>query len=354
MELHPDKNRHRIEEATRLFSEIQGAYQVLSDPHERSWYDSHKNQILGDDEYGEEAASNGVSVSSLMKYFTAYSDFSDSEYGFYATYRTLFELIEKEEQDSLTFDSESVAPEIQSKHNVIPDYTSFGNSTSTYQGLLYNKHKEPTSLEDFYNKFLSFSTVKSFRWHDTYNLRQAPDRRTRRMMEKDNKKARIEPRLEYNDCIRNLASFIKKRDPRVLAFNRQEEARQRQREKEILAHKKKMHLEKKEKIKNYQEPEWSRIDEHLLDVSYNSSDEEYISYSNSKKQVRGDPDEEEMNEEGDIEVDSNENDDGEDENIYDDGYYQDELFCVACNRLFKSAQQVIFSVFTQFALSIFL
>ena len=34
---HPDKNSHRIEEAQERFKEIQNAYEILSDPHERAW-----------------------------------------------------------------------------------------------------------------------------------------------------------------------------------------------------------------------------------------------------------------------------------------------------------------------------
>jgi hypothetical protein len=34
---HTDKNRHRLEEAESVFKEIQNAYEVLSDKHERAW-----------------------------------------------------------------------------------------------------------------------------------------------------------------------------------------------------------------------------------------------------------------------------------------------------------------------------
>ena len=33
-----DKNQHRLEEADERFKEIQNAYEVLSDKHERAWY----------------------------------------------------------------------------------------------------------------------------------------------------------------------------------------------------------------------------------------------------------------------------------------------------------------------------
>jgi curved DNA-binding protein CbpA len=41
-----DKNPHRLEEAEERFKRIQQAYEVLSDPQERSWYDAHREAIL--------------------------------------------------------------------------------------------------------------------------------------------------------------------------------------------------------------------------------------------------------------------------------------------------------------------
>jgi DnaJ family protein A protein 5 len=32
--LHPDKNMHRVEEATQKFAQVQAAYEILSDPDE--------------------------------------------------------------------------------------------------------------------------------------------------------------------------------------------------------------------------------------------------------------------------------------------------------------------------------
>ena len=44
--LSPDKNQDRPDEAADRFKEIQNAYEILSDKHERAWYDSHRDAIL--------------------------------------------------------------------------------------------------------------------------------------------------------------------------------------------------------------------------------------------------------------------------------------------------------------------
>lgn len=43
---HPDKNISNEEDAKQKFQLIQQAWEVLSDPQERAWYDKHRDQIL--------------------------------------------------------------------------------------------------------------------------------------------------------------------------------------------------------------------------------------------------------------------------------------------------------------------
>src|ERR1700761_4035429 len=87
LELHPDRNYGNVEHATRLFSEVQTAYEVLSDPQERAWYDSHKDVLLR----GDQGASDGSQefsynirmttaqeVLKLMLRFNGRLDYSDS------------------------------------------------------------------------------------------------------------------------------------------------------------------------------------------------------------------------------------------------------------------------------------
>jgi DnaJ family protein A protein 5 len=48
LQFHPDKVRDSasVEEATEKFRTIQEAYEVLSNPQERAWYDRHRNSLL--------------------------------------------------------------------------------------------------------------------------------------------------------------------------------------------------------------------------------------------------------------------------------------------------------------------
>lgn len=52
MKLHPDKNQDDPL-AKEKFQELNEAYEVLKNPNDRAWYDSHKDQILLGDDYGE-------------------------------------------------------------------------------------------------------------------------------------------------------------------------------------------------------------------------------------------------------------------------------------------------------------
>lgn len=88
---------------------------------------------------------------------------------------------------------------------------SFGYSTWAW--ATSNKDKVDTASA-FYSVWINFATSKEFEWTEPWNLSDAPDRRVRRLLEKENKKARDEARREFNDTIRALARFIRKRDPR--------------------------------------------------------------------------------------------------------------------------------------------
>ncbi|MBN3273153.1 DJC21 protein, partial [Polyodon spathula] len=74
---HPDKNLDNAEEAAEQFKLIQAAYEVLSDPQERAWYDNHREALLKGGVSGEY---EDDSVD-LLQFFTVtcYSGYGDDD-----------------------------------------------------------------------------------------------------------------------------------------------------------------------------------------------------------------------------------------------------------------------------------
>ena len=200
MELHPDRNYGNVEATTKLFAEIQSAYEVLSDPQERSWYDSHRSSILrgaseapGEHYEHNERVTTSDDLLRTFAHFTGQIDFSDSSNGFYSTLRNLFDRLAKEEL---------VACEWEGLDST--DYPSFGHADDDYEKV----------VRPFYATWNGFATQKTFAWMDVYRTVDAADRRVRRIMEKENRRFRDAGIRDFNDTVRQLVAFVRKRDPR--------------------------------------------------------------------------------------------------------------------------------------------
>jgi DnaJ family protein A protein 5 len=128
-----------------------------------------------------------------MGKFTNNIPFTDSADGFYGALRTTFATLATEEEEAC--DWEGIEPY---------DYPDFGVKADDYDLV----------VKPFYAAWAGFSTRKTFAWKDVHNYADAPDRRIRRLMEKENKRLREEAIRDYNDTVRTLVSFAKKRDPR--------------------------------------------------------------------------------------------------------------------------------------------
>ncbi|KAJ1983643.1 hypothetical protein H4R34_001157 [Dimargaris verticillata] len=316
---HPDKNPHRIQEATQNFAQIQSAYEMLSDPHERAWYDDHRDAILrGADlrSADPETMASGPTTEVLMKYFnaTAFRGFTDTPDGFFAIYNSLFAIIADIEIKNA--DEEASADDV-----VIMENLTFGRAGTKADEPLSRQSQSPQqfTLLDFYNFWTGFATRRTFGWHDKYRLSDAPNRMIRRLMEKENRKLRDQAKKEYNDTVRSLALFMRKRDPRIKAWTKVQQEAQRERERQRQLRLEKERRSQQDAIGAYVEPEWAKVDpekyEFVLDTTTAALSTEPIDlYSDSDEACR----------EPGLPADP------EDPNA---------LYCVVCQKRFKSTAQ---------------
>lgn len=264
LELHPDRNLNDTANATRRFAEVQTAYEILSDPQERAWYDSHRDAILGGDpdlsggmpsEQSGSQYTTATTIFTLMGRFNSSVPMTDSPAGFFGILNAFFDQLAAEEAAACEWDG--ITP---------TDYPPFGLAQDDYD----------TVAKPFYKIWSDFSTKKPFSWKDRYRLSDAPDRRVRRLMEKENKKFRDEAIREYNDAVLSLVAFVKKRDPRYVPNRQSEAERQRILRSSAAAQAARARAAHQEKLSEYTLPEWaqSRLDSEINSDEYSMSEEE--------------------------------------------------------------------------------
>jgi DnaJ family protein A protein 5 len=270
LDLHPDRNYGNVEHATSLFAEIQTAYEVLSDPQERAWYDSHRDILLrGDQATGPDAEefsynirmTSAEEVLKLMVKFNGRLDYTDAPSGFYGGLNDFFKQLAKEEDIACQWeDLDSI------------EYPEFGLEDDDYEDV----------VRPFYAVWNGFATRKSYSWKDQYRLSDAPDRRIRRLMEKENKKLREEASQEYNEAVRSLVAFVRKRDPRVQNNQKSEAERQKALREATAAQAARSRAARQAKLEDMNAaaiPEWAKSrpakDEHEGGFSSESEVEEH-------------------------------------------------------------------------------
>ncbi|EFR02770.1 hypothetical protein MGYG_05769 [Nannizzia gypsea CBS 118893] len=243
LELHPDKNYGNVEEATELFAEVQSAYEILSDPQERAWYDSHKD-AGGSGDTGAQGPENSrftaaADVMSLIMKFNPRMEFSDAPTGFFGGLNDTFSRLASEELVACRWG------DLEPIH-----YPSFGC-----------KDDPPDSIRKFYAAWSSFATKKSYAWKDVYKYSEAPDRRVRRLMEKENKRLREDGIRDFNDAVRSLVAFVRKRDPRYKATVQSEADRQRILRDSAAAQAARSRQANEAKLREFTLPEWAQTAE---------------------------------------------------------------------------------------------
>ncbi|KAM5264710.1 dnaJ homolog subfamily C member 21 isoform 2-T2 [Ctenodactylus gundi] len=295
---HPDKNLDNAAEAAEQFKLIQAAYDVLSDPQERAWYDSHREALLKgglDGEYQDDSLD-------LLRYFTVtcYSGYGDDEKGFYTVYRSVFEMIAKEELESVLEED-------------VEEFPTFGDSQSDYD----------TVVHPFYAYWQSFCTQKNFAWKEEYDTRQASNRWEKRAMEKENKKIRDKARREKNELVRQLVAFIRKRDKRVQAHRKLVEEQNAEKARKAEEMRRQQNLKQAKLAEQYREQSWMTMAN--LEKELQEMEARY------EKEFGDGSDENEA--EG---HELKEGQDGKDSDEAEDAEFYDDLYCPACDKSFKT------------------
>ncbi|XP_056288546.1 dnaJ homolog subfamily C member 21 isoform X2 [Pseudoliparis swirei] len=297
---HPDKNLDNADDAAEQFKVIQAAYDVLSDPQERAWYDNHRDALLKGGISGDYEDSS----IDLLQYFTVtcYSGFGDDDKGFYTVYRNLFESIAVEEIEQGKVEEEEEE-----------EFPPFGDSQSDYDSVVHM----------FYGYWQSFCTRKNFAWKEEFDTRQASNRWEKRAMEKENKKTREKARKERGELVRQLVAFVRKRDRRVLAHRKLVEEQNAEKTKKLEEQRRKQKLSQAKQAEEYKEQSWAAMSE--LEKELQQIEAQY-------GEEFGDASE---SEEDELDMDTREKN-GEKGELPDGIDYYDDLFCPACDKSFKS------------------
>lgn len=258
LELHPDRNYGDVENATVRFAEVQSAYEVLSDPQERAWYDSHRDAILRGDDLTEAHFEHNARVTTadeivnLMGRFSPKVPFTDAPDGFYGMLREKFRALAAEEDAAADWESLEAV-----------QYPDFGGMNDSYEYV----------VKPFYSVWMNFTTKKSFSWKDAYRPSDAPDRATRRLIEKENRKLRDEGIREFNDAVRSLVAFVRKRDKRYIPNAQSEAERQKVLRDAVAAQAARSRAAYQAKLTEHVAPDWSQSSEPVEENEFMESEE---------------------------------------------------------------------------------
>ncbi|XP_021761506.1 DNAJ protein JJJ1 homolog [Chenopodium quinoa] len=262
LQRHPDKliqSGIASADATAAFQELVRAYEILSDPKERSWYDSHRSQILFSSNSGSDSNSNSDSpFPDLFSYFSpsCYTDYTNPKTGFYKVYGDVFDKIYAHEIKYCRLMGLNLG--------LVKEAPLLGDLKCDY-----------SQVNAFYGYWLGFSTVMDFGWVDKYDAAAGENRKSRRVMEEENKKVRKKAKREFNETVRGLAEFVKKRDKRVIDMMVKKEKEREKKRAEEMAKKKEKEREKLERARMYQEPDWAKVEEvELEDLEEDGEGEE--------------------------------------------------------------------------------
>lgn len=191
----------------------------------------------------------------LIRKFNSSVPFTDAPDGFFGILQETFDSLVQQEIAACEWDGLPIV-----------EYPSFGRANDDYDAV----------AKPFYSTWSNFATRKTFSWKDKWRLSDAPDRRVRRLMEKENKKAREDAVQEFNETVRSMVAFVRKRDPRYIPNTQTEAERQKVLRDASAAQAARSRAAYQEKISEYVVPDWaqSRDEDDGLEGEFTESEEE--------------------------------------------------------------------------------
>lgn len=212
--------------------------------------------------------------------YNGYDD--DGPDNFYSVYCMVFEQIFQGEKDG--FLSEGNIDTDKMANSELGE-VEFGNSRSSWK-----------DVSAFYCTWEGFTSSLSFAWEDAYHLhdiKEAPNRRIRRLMEDENNKKRKAAKKARVEEVTSLLRFVKNRDPRVMAQREKNLRERRTKEEERIkeqTRRKQEHLDMKREWQAEQElrlaeQEQADLDAGRIRLADLDSEDEY-DYGGGKRRNR--------------------------------------------------------------------
>ena len=193
----------------------------------------------------------------LMSRFNSSIPFTDAPNGFFGILAETFANLAREEDAACDWEGIEAV-----------DYPEFGSKEDDYEDV----------VRLFYRVWINFSTKKSFSWRDRYRASDAPDRATRRLIEKENKKFRDEGIRDFNDAVRALVAFVRKRDPRYIPNSQTEADRQKILRDAAAAQAARSRAANQAKLNEQTVADWARTKESEEEVPFSESEEEEVEH----------------------------------------------------------------------------
>lgn len=254
-QVHPDKGSREEQDLNKQkFQQLLEAYQTVSSPAERAWYDSHREQIINPQRFDKDFTGFEFDVEGLLSgAFVAACRASGNWTPFYRTVDEAFKTILKTEEKA------RLEQRVEGETLLRGSY--FGTADTDH-----------ATVETFYAFWGTFSSCLSFVWADQFESLREPNRHVRKLADNENKKLRAEARKAYLETMLALLQLVRKADPRLKAMEAARRLQQEQRAEEERAAKKKLAEQWnelkpqliEEEMRNYEQGEGpSRLDEML-------------------------------------------------------------------------------------------